>query len=185
MNTRTDSVRRLVVLALLVAAGVAMSLYIRFPIFPTAPWLEYDAGDIPVIFAAFLAGPFWALGVAFVMCAIQALTVSAASGIIGFLMHFLATGLFVFTAGLLYRRFPKKAALAMFCGAVAAILSMIPLNLIFTPLYGTPIEAVKEMLLPVIVPFNAIKFGINAVVAYLVYRPLKPTLEQYQGFRNH
>ena len=180
MNKAHDPVRRLVTLALLVAAGVALNLYIRFPIFASAPWLEYDAGDIPVIFAAFLYGPWWGLAVTFVLCAIQALTVSAQSGIIGFIMHFLATGLFVCVAGLLYRRFPRKVALSMIAGALIAILSMIPLNLIFTPLYGTPIEAVRQMLLPIIVPFNAIKFGVNGAVAYLIYRPLKPALERYR-----
>ena len=66
---------------------------------------------------------------------------------------------------------------AMVIGAVIAILLMLPLNLIFTPLYGTPIEAVKQMLFPVILPFNAIKFGVNAVVAWLLYKPLQSFLK--------
>ncbi|MDD6876311.1 MAG: ECF transporter S component [Clostridiaceae bacterium] len=169
---QSKSVRRLVTLALLVAIAVALCLLVRFPIFAAAPWLEYDAGDIPVIFAAFLFGPWWALAVTFVLCVIQGLTVSASSGIIGIAMHFFATGSFVLVAGLLFRRFPKKVALSMLAGALTAIVMMIPLNLIFTPMYGTPIEAVRQMLFPVIVPFNAVKFGANAIIAYLLYKPM-------------
>lgn len=33
-------------------------------------------------------------------------------------------------------------------------------------------EAVLEIMIPVIIPFNLVKAGINAVVTYLVYKPI-------------
>lgn len=174
---RNTPVRRLATLALLSAAAVVLCLLVRFPIFPSAPWLEYDAGDIPLIFSSFLYGPWWGLAVTAVACVIQGLTVSAGSGWIGIVMHLCATGALVVAAGLIYRKRPKQSLAAMVIGAVIAILLMLPLNLIFTPLYGTPIEAVKQMLFPVILPFNAIKFGVNAVVAWLLYKPLQSFLQ--------
>ena len=171
------STRRLATLAILAAAAIVLCLLVRFPIFPSAPWLEYDAGDIPLIFSAFLYGPWWGLAVTAVACVIQGLTVSAGSGWIGIVMHLCATGALVIVAGLIYRKAPKRSLIAMIVGAAVAIVLMIPLNLIFTPLYGTPVEAVKQMLLPVILPFNAIKFGVNAVVAWVLYKPLQRFLK--------
>ncbi|MEA4822943.1 MAG: ECF transporter S component [Clostridiaceae bacterium] len=178
---QSKSIRRLVTLALLAAIAVALCLLVRFPIFAAAPWLEYDAGDIPVIFASFLFGPWWALAVTFVLCVIQGMTVSASSGIIGIAMHFFATGAFVTVSGLLFSRFPKRVALSMLAGAAAAIVMMVPLNFLFTPMFGTPLEAVRQMMLPVIVPFNAVKFGANAVIAYLLYKPLARYFANYRA----
>ena len=170
-------VRRLATLAILAAAAVVLCLLVRFPIFPSAPWLEYDAGDVPLIFSAFLYGPWWGLAVTAVACVIQGLTVSAGSGWIGIVMHLCATGALVIVAGYCYRKWPGRSLAAMLAGAVVAILLMLPLNLIFTPLYGTPVEAVKQMLFPVILPFNAIKFGANSLVAWLLYKPLQSFLK--------
>lgn len=173
-----SSVRRLAILAMLAATAVVLCMLVRFPLFPSAPWLEYDAGDVPLIFAAFLYGPWWGLAVTAVVCAVQGFTVSAASGWIGMVMHLCATGALVVTAGFLYRLWPKRSHIAMILGAVTAILLMIPLNLIFTPLFGTPIEAVRALLIPAILPFNAVKFGVNALAAWLLYKPLQRVMAE-------
>ena len=90
-------------------------------------------------------------------------------------MHFLATGTFALLAGTIYRRRHTRggAALALVAGVLAMTAVMVGCNLIFTPIFmGTPIDAVIPMLLPVIVPFNLVKAGINAAVTYLVYKPV-------------
>ncbi len=46
---------------------------------------------------------------------------------------------------------------------------------------GTPIDAVIPMLLPVIVPFNLAKAGINGLVTYIVYKPIGQLLRYEQG----
>ena len=46
-------------------------------------------------------------------------------------------------------------------------------NAFLTPLYtGAPREAVISMLVPLFLPFNAIKGGLNAAITLLVYKPL-------------
>jgi len=35
---------------------------------------------------------------------------------------------------------------------------------------GAPVEVVDAMLLPVILPFNLLKAGINSVITFLVYK---------------
>ncbi len=175
---QNSSVRRLSVLAMLAAAAVVLCVCLRFPLFASAPWLEYDAGDVPLIFAAFLYGPWWGLAVTAVVCVIQGFTVSAASGWIGIVMHLCATGALVVTAGLLYAARQNRPHWAMIFGALAAILLMIPLNLWLTPLYGTPVEAVRALLLPAILPFNAVKFGVNTLAAWLLYRPMEKYIRE-------
>ena len=50
---------------------------------------------------------------------------------------------------------------------------MIGWNLIITPIYlGVPVEAVIGMILPILLPFNLLKAGINALITFLVYKPI-------------
>jgi len=176
---KKTNVSRLVVAAMGIALSIVLIYLIHLPIIPAAPWLEYDPADIPLMLLGFLYGPVWALIATAGACAIQAMTVSAGSGIIGFCMHFFATGLYVCVSGILYRVFKRDfraAIISTIIAFAAAVAMMIPLNLIFTPMYGTPIEAVKELLLPAIVPFNLIKFGLNSVITLILYRLMYKTV---------
>ena len=58
-------------------------------------------------------------------------------------------------------------------------LVMCAANLVITPLFmGTPVEAVKDMLLPIILPFNLLKAGINGAVTFLLYKPVSTFLKR-------
>lgn len=170
------NVRRLVYLAIFCAISVVLIYLIHLPLFPAAPFLEYDPADVPLLLSGFMFGPVWGLLTTVVACAVQATSVSASSGIIGFFMHVFATGVYVLVAGTIYH-FSRKSLGATIAALIAATLAatamMIPLNLIFTPMYGTPIEAVRDMMWTVIVPFNLIKFSMNSVITALLYRLLR------------
>ncbi len=170
MNTR-----KLTTMAILAAISVVLVYLVHFPIFSAAPYLEYDPADIPLMIASFMYGPVAGLLVTALTCAIQAVTVSASSGIIGFFMHFFATGALVIVTGFISQKYRsnKCNVVALILGIIVATVLMVPLNLIFTPMYGTPIDVVKSLLLPVIVPFNLIKFTLNSVVTFLVYTAIK------------
>ena len=43
---------------------------------------------------------------------------------------------------------------------------------------GMPVDAIRAILLPIILPFNLIKAGINAVVTFLVYKSVSPLLHR-------
>ena len=59
---------------------------------------------------------------------------------------------------------------------------MILCNLVFTPLFlGAPMGDVVAMLLPVILPFNLMKSGINAVVTYIIYKPVSRVAHRILG----
>jgi riboflavin transporter FmnP len=161
--------------AVLIALSIVLVLLIRFPIFPSATFLEYDPADIPIFITTFLYGPYYGLIVTLIVSLIQGLTVSASSGWIGIIMHFCATGLYVLVSGFIYRykHSFKGAIIALLSGIIVWVTAMILMNLILTPLFmGVPIDAVKAMILPVILPFNLIKAGINSFVTLLIYKRL-------------
>ena len=162
MRNVSANTRKLTTLAMLAALAIVLVALIHFPLVPAAPFLEYDPADIPIFIGTFLFGPAAGLALTAVVCVIQGVTVSAASGPIGIIMHFLATGTFVLLAGNLYRAHrTRKAALLGVC------------NLVFTPLFmGSPVGEVVKLLLPAIIPFNLAKAAINSVITYLVYKPI-------------
>ncbi|MEL7609906.1 MAG: ECF transporter S component [Bacillota bacterium] len=176
---RNENVKRLVRLGLLCALSVILMYAIRFPIFPAAPYLEYDMADVPILIGAFLFGPWWGLLLTLAVSVLQGITVSAASGVIGVAMHLVATGLFAGIAGLVYRknRTLKGAIIGLLLGSLAMTLAMIPLNLTLTVYYnGVPYDVVAGMIVPIIIPFNLIKAGINSLATLLLYKSVASVL---------
>ena len=176
-----NSVRKLAVMAMLVAVSVVLTFFIHFPLFPAASFLEYDPADIPIFIGTFLFGPVSGLLLTVVTSVVQGLTVSASSGPIGILMHIFATGSFALIAGNLYRRLHtrKGAVLSLIVGTLSITAMMVLWNLVFTPIFmGQPIEAVKAMLVPVIIPFNLLKAGVNSLITFLVYKRVSIFVER-------
>jgi len=170
-----NEVKTLVRLTMLSALSVLLMFLIRFPLIPAAPFLEYEPGDVPALIAAFLFGPGAGVIVTLIVSLIQAMTVSAGSGWIGAVMHFVATGTMVTVAGIIYKRVHtfKGAIIALIVGSITMTFVMIPLNLVFTTKFmNVPVEAVKAMLIPVIIPFNLIKASLNSVLTVFVYKPV-------------
>lgn len=171
--------RMLVQMGVLAAMSVLLVYLIHFPIFPAAPFLEYDPADIPILIGTFMFGPLGGLVVTAVSCILQGVTVSSASGIIGILMHFFATGSFVLVAGNIYKRnrTRKGAVIALVSGAITMTVTMVLWNLVMTPIFmGTPREAVVALLVPAIIPFNLVKAGANSVVTFIVYKSVSRIL---------
>ncbi|MBC8570776.1 ECF transporter S component [Zongyangia hominis] len=171
--------RKMAMMAMLAAISVVLVI-IHVP-FPPAPFLEYDPADIPILIGAFAFGPTAGLLITVVVSVVQGFTLSSGSGIIGVVMHILATGSFVLVAGSIYSRKKtrKSAVLGLSLGALTMTVMMVLMNLVFTPIFmNTPIEAVAKMLLPIIIPFNLMKAGINAVVTLVLYKAVSRFLKE-------
>ncbi len=178
-NKSKTNIIKLVLTAMMAALSVVFMFLVRFYLLPGAKFLEYDMGDIPVILSTLFIGTPAGAFVLFFVSLIQSLTVSAASSWQGFVMHILSTGAYV----VILRIFTKKndsaknLAIGAAVSTIALTAIMIPLNLIFTPLYlNTTVEAVLKLMLPAIIPFNFIKGIINSLIIILLYRPLKEIL---------
>jgi riboflavin transporter FmnP len=95
------------------------------------------------------------------------------------MMNLLSSSLFVCTAAIIYRRrrTMSGAVLGLVCGVAALVAGMLLWNWLVTPWYmNVPRNVVEGMLLPVILPFNLLKGGINAALTLLLYRPLTGAL---------
>ena len=168
-------------LGMLAAVAIVLVAVIHLPILPAAPFLEYDPADIPILIGTFLYGPWTGLALTVVVSLLQGITVSAASGWIGIVMHILATGAFALIAGSIYRVRHTRggAALALVAGSIAMTIIMVGCNLVFTPIFmGTGIKEVISLLVPAIIPFNRLKAGINSVATFIVYKPLSKFLKR-------
>lgn len=177
-------VRKLCITGMLGALSIGLALTLRFPIFAAAPYLEFDGGDVPILIATLLYGPWTGLVVAVLKALVQGFTVSAQSGVWGMVMNVISSGTFCLCAGLVHRlrRTRGGALLGLWCGALLTTLVMIPANLLITPLYsGMPREAVAQMLLPILIPFNLIKCAITAAAVSLLYLPLKKLTIKWWG----
>ncbi len=177
MTKQNKSVLRLTQLAMLSALSVVIGL-IKFPILPVAPYLEFDFADAPIIIASLLYGTIPGLAVLFVVSLIQAFVLGG-NGIIGFFMHFAASGILLVTIRLIAGKCEggkyniKRMLAALVCGTLAMTAVMIPLNYIFTPiLFSVEPAFVSQMLLPAIIPFNLIKAGVNSALAFVLWRLL-------------
>lgn len=178
MNKKISTIK-LAKMAMMVAISCVLVLLIRIP-YPPAPFLQYDPADIPIFITTFAFGPIAGLFVTIVVSFIQAFAL-AGNGLYGFLMHVLATGAFVIVAGLLYRhkKSKREAVIALVVGVLVMTAVMCAANLIVTPLFlGVPRAAVIPMILPIIVPFNLLKGGLNALVTFLLYKRISGFLHK-------
>ncbi|MBR3001456.1 MAG: ECF transporter S component [Oscillospiraceae bacterium] len=177
-SEKTIVIARLGVMA---ALSVVLAALFHFPLFPAASFLEYDPADIPILLVALIYGPGAGVLLTAIVSVIQGLTVSASGGFIGILMHFLATSCFCVVASIPYQKNKtmKNMVIGLILGAVAMAAVMCVCNLIFTPLYmHVPVSVVAGMIWPIILPFNLLKACINAVAAFLLFRPLKNVFER-------
>ena len=165
--------------AVFAALSIVILLIVpQFPIFPTAPWLLYDAADIPLILACLILPIYYSEAILAVVCFIQAFFMGG-SGIIGFLMHFIATSVLILTFFAVNKllKSNKKYILGIVLASVLMALVMIPVSYIFYPLYGLPVKAVSDLLFPCILPFNLLKAFLNSTIAVIVFYILKPIVK--------
>ena len=179
MTSREKTVR-LAKMGMLVAISIVLVYFIHFPIVPAVAFLEYDPADISILIGTFAFGPLAGILLTVVTSVIQGVTVSAASGLYGIIMHVISTSVLVLASGLIYKynKTRKGAVIALLCGVAAMTLVMIGANMIITPLFmGVPRNIVWS-LMPFIAGFNAIKAGINSVVTFLLYKRISGFLHR-------
>lgn len=174
-----NKIFKLALTAMLCALGVVLMMTVHIPLIPGFSFLEYDMGDVPAAFALILMGTPAGIAVLLFVAAVQSLTVSAASSWEGFVMHFFATGAYLTIIRLFIRKKDTAARLISGCiaGTAAMTALMVPLNLIFTPMYlGCTVQEVTDIIIPAILPFNLVKGILNSVMVILIWPMLKKIL---------
>ena len=176
-NSRT---KNMTTMAMLAALAFLVMLVGRIPMVAAAPFLKYDPKDVIIIIGGFIFGPFAAFMISLVVSIIEMFTVSE-TGIIGAIMNLLSTCSFACLASVIYKKKHsiKGAVIGLVSGIALMVVVMLAWNYLLTPIYmGYPREAVAAMLLPVFLPFNLIKGGLNAGITLLIYKPVVMTLRK-------
>ncbi len=180
MKKRMDT-KKLATMAMLAALAFVVMSVTRLPLMAAAPFLKYDPKDVILVIGGFLYGPAAAAAMSLVVCLLEMFTLSE-SGLIGFAMNFLASAAFVCPAAMVYqkKRTIGGAVAGLLSGVVLMTATMLMWNWLITPLYqeGMPREQVTAMLLPVFLPFNAVKGTLNMALSLLLYQPLNNALRR-------
>ena len=171
-------------IAMLTAIAAVLITLVHFPLFPTAAFLQYDPADVAILIGAFAYGPVAGVIITVLASFIQAFLLGG-DGVYGFLMHTIASGVLAVTAGIIYRKLHtrKGAAVALTVGTLAMGFVMMGANHFITPMFmGAPVAVVDAMLLPVILPFNLLKAGINSVITFAVYKTVSRHVIHGEGW---
>ena len=169
-NARTNTVntKKLALAALFTAASLILS-FIQIPIFPAAPWLMYDPSGIVCLIAALAFGPKLGAAVAIISWLPRVFLDP-----FGAPMGMVSTCALIIPAALIYARSRTRAAsiAGMVAGAVLSVAVTCALNLVVTPLYtAVTMMDVVAMILPILLPFNALKMAINVVAGQVLLAP--------------
>ena len=169
-NKTSERIKSISAMAMLTALAVAADIFLRIP--NIGGFLTYEPKDVILTIGAFIFGAVPGLVMSLIVCLIEMMTVST-TGPIGLLMNFFASASFVGVAAVIYQRKKtmSRAIIGLFSGSAAMLVVMLLWNYIITPVFmGVPREAVLEMFLPVLIPFNGLKALLNTAVVLLLYK---------------
>lgn len=178
-RSRVDS-KTLVTLGMLTAVAFVVMLLSK--LLPSVNgFLDFDFKDVVICIGGFVFGPLPAAVISIVVALVEMFTISH-TGPIGCIMNILATVSFCCTATFVYKKVHTKkgAVLGLSLGVVALVTVMLLWNYLITPIYqGLDRESViVPMLLPVFLPFNLAKGGMNMAVTLLLYKPVVTALRK-------
>ena len=174
MTESRQRTKKLTSMAMLCALAYLMMLVGRIPV---TLFLKYDPKDIVIAIGGFLYGPVSAFVISAVVAVIE-LPISDTS-YIGCVMNLISSAAFACTAAYIYskNRTLRGAVIGLVTGVLVMTGVMLLWNYFLTPIYmGYPREAVVDLLLPVFLPFNLLKGGLNAAFTMLIYKPVVSAL---------
>ena len=173
------STKTITTLAML--SGIAYVVMLVSKLLPSVNgFLDFDFKDVVICIGGFTFGPVAAAVMAIVVAFVEMITIST-TGLIGFVMNVLATCGFCCTATFIYKKRHTMvgAVLGLGLGVVVLTVVMLLWNYFLTPIYqGLPREAVADMLVPIFLPFNLAKGGMNMAATLLLYKPVVTALRK-------
>ena len=190
MQNSTTKVRALTGTAML-GAVAAVLMYLEFPIPIMPAFVKLDVSELPALIASFAYGPVSGVLVCLIKNLIKLPSTSTAA--VGELFNFVMGALFVGVAGIVYKR--NKTRKGAIVGALVMAVVSVPYNYFivypaYVVMYHLPLEAIIGMyqainpsvdglltcLLVFNLPFTFVKGVLDAVLCFLIYKPLSPIL---------
>ena len=152
---------------------------------PKVQFLSFDIKDTVIALASLILGPGASVALSLLVPLLEAISVGT-TGPWGFLMDVISTVSFSLTVSLIYkfRKTLGGAVLALVSAVFVQVAMMMLANIVITPLYtGAPRSVVIGMLLPLLLPFNAVKSVFNAALVMLLYKPTVEALRRARILR--
>ncbi len=202
--TQKQKTHHLAVAAMLSAvAAVLQFVEFSIPIMPS--FIKLDISDLPALLGTFSLGPVYGVAIQLVKNLLHLLFGIGSSAGVGELSNFILGAIFVFAAGMVYKRKKsrKSALTGSIIGAVAmALVSLVTNYFIVYPayvvLFHMPLEeiisaynkilegianvptsnALFNCLLVFNVPFTLAKGLLDTALCFLIYKPLSPLLHR-------
>ena len=177
MNKQTQTnIKNLCCIAMITAMAIVVNMFLRVHI----DFLTYEPKDAIIAIGGFIFGPLTGILISLIVCLIEFVTIST-TGPIGLLMNFLSSAVFVGISTLIYSRKKtlSRAITGLIIGGLSAVVIMLLWNYIITPIYtGIPREAVLDMFMPLLIPFNLLKYALNSTVVLILYKGVVTALRK-------
>ncbi len=170
---RKIDTKKLAVLAMLTALAYVV-MWISKILPSVNDFLDFDFKHVVICIGGFIYGPVSAGLITVVVCFIEMITISG-TGPWGCLMNIIGTASFCCTACYVYKKnhTMKGAVIGLSLGVIVMTALMLLWNYLVTPIYqGMPRSAIADMLVPVFLPFNLVKGGMNMAATLLLYKPI-------------
>ena len=178
MNKNNNKVFKLVAIALFIAIAYISSLILPIKV----QFLTMDIKDAFITIGALYFGPLSGVVMAVAVSLLE-LIFGSDTGIYGFIMNFIGSAAFAAVASLIYTRRKSliNAVVGLICAVICMTTVMLAANLIITPLFmaskGMTAQAIEEMIVPLLLPFNLFKGILNAAIVMLLYKPVSVALK--------
>ena len=173
--SKSVNIKKLASIAMLSAVAFAVMYLSKMVPILVAGFLRPDFKDVIIVISGLIFGPLSAAAVAIISSFIEMVTIST-TGPIGFVMNVISSCTFCCIASVFYSKNRKlsSAILGLVVGVITVTIVMLLWNYILVPVYTPTISrsAVASMLFPIFLPFNLLKYGINAALSMLLYKPL-------------
>ncbi len=194
-KAKKSDLRKITVTAIMSAiAAILQFIEISIPIIPS--FVKLDFSDLPALITSFAIGPWYGVTVELLKNLLH-LPFGSSAGV-GEMCNFLLGAIFCLTAGLIYKKYKtrKGAAAGAVLGALLMALFSLPMNYFavypaYVVLYGMPMDAIVGMYSEILpgtdslakalcifnLPFTFLKGIANAIICFLIYKPLSPIIK--------
>ena len=190
---KNKNLRKVTVTAILAALSSAL-MFVSFSVPFMPSFIKLDFSELPALIASFSLGPMYGVCVVLVKNLVNVFF--STTGGVGELSNFIIGAVFVFTAGMIYKK--KKCRSYALIGAVVGSFLMAGIGLISNyyvvyPIYQNfmPLEAIMglyqaiypgvknlwQALIVFNVPFTFIKGMLNTLIAFVIYKKISPIIK--------
>lgn len=180
-NTQKISATKVVVtVGIFSAISFLLQLLGSFAGLKVAGFLEIEFSDIPALILSLAYGPLIGVMVEFIKNVLHCFVTT--TGLVGELANFVTSGMLCLFAGIIYKKIHslKGAVISLIVATFAmAIASVFVNRFIMLPMFmpNAPKEAIINLVISTILPFNIIKGLVLSLLTFLLYKRISKIIK--------